>query len=157
VLEHEFVHVLNLQQTDFAVPHWLTEGLAVHLEDQPRPAKWTLLLASRAQDEKLFNLDTLTLGFIRPASSDDWTLAYCQAELYVEYLLQQYGDDAIAKLLAAYADRLSTPDGSGAMLRRRRSKTSKRVTRPIIKSRSPAAGQLVPRVVADAGPASAGR
>ncbi len=107
VLRHEFVHVLNLQQTDFAVPHWLTEGLAVYLEDQPRPKKWTILLASRQHD--LFNLDTLTLGFIRPQSSDDWTLAYCQAELYVEFLLKTYGDDAIAKLLAAYRDGLSTP------------------------------------------------
>lgn len=110
VLRHEFVHVLNLQQTDFAVPHWLTEGLAVHLENQPRPKKWTVLLASRAKADKLFNLDTLTLGFIRPQSSDDWTLAYCQAELYVEFLLKNYGDDAIAKLLAAYRDRLSTAE-----------------------------------------------
>ena len=57
----------------------------------------------------MFDLDTLTLGFIRPQSSDDWTLAYCQAELYVEYLLASYGDDAINKLLAAYADRSTTP------------------------------------------------
>src|SRR5439155_20097120 len=110
VLRHEFVHVLNLQQTDFAVPHWLTEGLAVHLEDQPRPHKWTALLASRAGSNELFNLDTLTLGFIRPQSSDDGTLAYCQAELYVEYLLATYGADAVAKLLAAYAERCTTSE-----------------------------------------------
>lgn len=110
VLRHEYVHVLNLQQTDFAVPHWLTEGLAVHLENLPRPKKWTVLLASRAKAGELFDLDTLTLGFIRPQSSDDWTLAYCQAELYVEFLLKTYGDDAIAKLLAAYRDRHSTAE-----------------------------------------------
>jgi Flp pilus assembly protein TadD len=109
VLRHELVHVLNLQQTDFAVPHWLTEGLAVHLELQPRPKKWLELLARRHQAGELFNLDTLTLGFIRPASSDDWTLAYCQAELYVSYMLGTYGDDATGKLLAAYGERLSTP------------------------------------------------
>jgi tetratricopeptide (TPR) repeat protein len=108
VLRHELVHVLNLQQTQFAVPHWLTEGLAVHLEGQPRPKKWTEMLVSRARNGELFNLDTLTLGFIRPQSSDDWTLAYCQAELYVEYLLATYGDDAINRLLAAYADRCAT-------------------------------------------------
>src|SRR4029450_940663 len=66
VLRHEYVHVLNLQQTDFAVPHWLTEGLAVYLENQPRPQKWTILLASRAKERELFNLNNLTLGFIRP-------------------------------------------------------------------------------------------
>jgi cellulose synthase operon protein C len=110
VLRHELVHVLNLQQTDFAVPHWLTEGLAVHLEGQPRPKKWTEILVRRAKADELFDLDTLTLGFIRPQSSDDWTLAYCQAELYVEYLLATYGEDAITKLLAAYADRCSTEE-----------------------------------------------
>ena len=26
VLRHEFMHVLNLQQTDFNIPHWFTEG-----------------------------------------------------------------------------------------------------------------------------------
>ena len=114
VLRHELVHVLNLQQTDFAVPHWLTEGLAVHPEAQPRPSKWNALLARRRKEGQLFNLDTLTLGFIRPQSSDDWTLAYCQAELYVEYLLASYGDEAINKLLAAYADRSTTP-GIGAV------------------------------------------
>jgi tetratricopeptide (TPR) repeat protein len=110
VLRHELVHVLNLQQTDFAVPHWLTEGVAVHLENQPRPKKWTELLVSRSKDGELFNLDTLTLGFIRPQSSDDWTLAYCQAELYVEYLLKTYGDESINKLLAAYAERCTTAE-----------------------------------------------
>src|SRR5262245_30460211 len=110
VLRHELVHVINLQQTDFAVPHWLTEGLAVHLEAQPRPKKWTELLVHRAAANELYDLDTLTLGFIRPQSSDDWTLAYCQAELYVEFLLSKYGDQAISKLLAAYADRYTTDE-----------------------------------------------
>ena len=59
---------------------------------------------------KLFNLDTINLGFIRPHSSDEWTLAYCQAELYAEYMLERFGDDAIAKMLAAYADNLTTPE-----------------------------------------------
>jgi Flp pilus assembly protein TadD len=110
VLRHEFVHVVNLQQTDFHVPHWLTEGIAVHLEDQPRPAKWTEILAKRARADDLFDLDDITFGFIRPKSSDDWTLAYCQSELYVEYLQKTYGEDAIARLLAAYADRCSTAE-----------------------------------------------
>lgn len=35
-------------------------------------------------------------------------LAYCQAELYAEYMLEAYGEDALAKMLSAYADNLST-------------------------------------------------
>jgi Tfp pilus assembly protein PilF len=54
------------------------------------------------------NLDTINYGFIRPANSEEWTLAYCQAELYCEYVVATFGDDALAKLLKAYRENLST-------------------------------------------------
>jgi tetratricopeptide (TPR) repeat protein len=109
VLRHEFVHVVNLQQTDFNIPHWFTEALAVLNEDLPRPTAWLELLARRQAEDKLFDLESINLGFIRPSSSDDWTLAYAQAELYAEYALAAHGEDALARLLAAYADNLPTP------------------------------------------------
>ncbi len=107
VLRHEFVHVVNLQQTDFRIPHWLTEGLAVHLENQPRLPEWNKLLVKRADAGKLFQLDDITFGFIRPSNHDDWTLAYCQAELYVDYLRERFGPESPSKLLAAIAERKS--------------------------------------------------
>jgi tetratricopeptide (TPR) repeat protein len=110
VLQHEFVHVINLQQTDFNIPHWFTEALAVLNEGYPRPQSWNDLLAESHGRDKLFNLDSINLGFIRPHSSAEWTLAYCQAELYAEYMLERFGDDAIARMLAAYADNLTTPE-----------------------------------------------
>lgn len=110
VLRHEFVHVVNLQQTGFNIPHWYTEALAVHNEDLPRPAEWNALLKERFDAKKLFNLSDINTGFIRPKSSGDWTLAYCQAEIYAEYMLARFGDDALAKMLAAYADMLTTPE-----------------------------------------------
>jgi tetratricopeptide (TPR) repeat protein len=108
VLRHEFVHVVNLQQTHFNIPHWFTEALAVHNEGYPRPRLWDELLAQRVPTGKIFNLETINGGFIRPSSSDDWAMAYCQAELYAQYMLDHFGDDAIAKMLAAYADNLNT-------------------------------------------------
>jgi tetratricopeptide (TPR) repeat protein len=109
VLKHEFVHVLNLQQTDFNIPHWFTEALAVLNEQGPRPQAWSDLLAARLAADSLFTLETINRGFIRPRSSDDWTLAYCQAEIYAEYMLERFGADALSKMLAAYADNLDTP------------------------------------------------
>jgi Tfp pilus assembly protein PilF len=109
VLRHEFVHVINLQQTDFAIPHWFTEALAVRSEDQPRPKEWNQLLASRLADDTLFTLDSINLGFIRPASNLDWQLAYCQAELYADYMVERAGAESIQKMLAAYRDRMETP------------------------------------------------
>lgn len=110
VLKHEFVHVINLQQTDFNIPHWFTEALAVLNEGYPRPQSWNDLLAESVAKNKLFDLESINLGFIRPHSSDEWTLAYCQAELYAQYMLERFGEDAIAKMLAAYADNLTTPE-----------------------------------------------
>lgn len=110
VVKHEFVHVINLQQTEFNIPHWFTEALAVLSEGYPRPQSWDELLAARGRQNKLFDLDSINLGFIRPHSSDDWTLAYCQASLYAQYMLDQYGHDAVAKMLSAYADNLTTAE-----------------------------------------------
>ncbi len=110
VLKHEFVHVINLQQTHFNIPHWYTEALAVLNEGYPRPQSWDDLLIDRVPTGKIFNLDDINLGFIRAHSSEEWALAYCQAELYAEYMLETYGDDALAKMLAAYADNLNTRD-----------------------------------------------
>lgn len=109
VLRHEFVHVVNLQQTDFNIPHWFTESLAVYNEDLPRPASWHKLLVEAVKNDKLFDLDTINGGFVRPKTSGEWNLAYCQAELYAEYMLGRFGDEALAKMLAAYADNLTTP------------------------------------------------
>jgi cellulose synthase operon protein C len=109
VLKHEFVHVLNLQQTDFSIPHWFTEALAVGSEGPVRPQSWNALLAERVPKNQLFNLDTINLGFVRPQSSLDWQMAYCQADLYARYLTKTYGADAPAKMLAAYRDNLNTP------------------------------------------------
>jgi Flp pilus assembly protein TadD len=69
---------------------------------------WNEILARRVAEGNLYTLDNLNMGFVRPASSDDWTLAYYQATLYVRYLAETYGDDVPGKMLAAYADNLST-------------------------------------------------
>ena len=108
VVRHEFVHIITLQQTRFNIPHWYTEALAVMSEGYPRPAQWDTLLVQRSAQGKLMNLDDIDLGFIRPRTPGDWLLAYCQSELYAQYMNQTYGPGATAKLLGAYRDRLTT-------------------------------------------------
>jgi len=104
VLRHELVHIFNLEQTDMQVPHWLTEGLAVANEGIARPPEWNRILIERFSADNLLNLDTVTLGFVRPRSPDEWALAYCQSNLYVEYIKKTFGDKSIGALLAAYAE-----------------------------------------------------
>lgn len=103
VLRHELVHLFNLDQTDFLVPHWFTEGLAVSHEGFPRRPDWNKLLADRAAAGRLLTLDTIDLAFIRPRDALEWTQAYCQAQLYVEYIESAHKPEAIGKLLALFA------------------------------------------------------
>jgi tetratricopeptide (TPR) repeat protein len=110
VLRHELVHIFNLEQTHFLVPHWLTEGLAVSNEGFPRPGIWNQILRERFVADKLLDLDTVDLGFIRPSGPEEWNLAYCQSQLYVEYAKKTHGDAVVGALLAAYADGLNTAD-----------------------------------------------
>lgn len=107
VIRHELVHIFNLAQTDFQVPHWLTEGLAVRNEGTGRPPPWNVILRDRFNKDDLLTLDTIQLGFVRPRSPDEWTLAYCQSLLYVEYMIDKFGLPSIGKMLDAYREGLS--------------------------------------------------
>ena len=111
VLTHELVHVITLQQTEFNIPHWYTEALAVESEGYPRPQEWNRMLLERVPNRKLLNLDTINLGFIRPKEPDDRQMAYCQAQLYARYMLKRFGNDALIKMLMAY--RRGTHDRPG--------------------------------------------
>ena len=102
------MHIFNLAQTDFLVPHWLTEGLAVRNEGGNRPPMWNAVLRDRFEKNDLLNLDNIVLAFVRPRNQEEWSLAYCQANLYVEYLIKTYGIGAIGPMLNAYRDGLST-------------------------------------------------
>jgi cellulose synthase operon protein C len=109
VLTHELVHVITLQQTEFNIPHWYTEALAVDSEGYPRPQEWNRLLLERVPKRtKLLNLDTINVGFIRPNEPDDRQMAYCQAQLYAHYMLKRFGPDALIKMLMAYRRGLTT-------------------------------------------------
>jgi tetratricopeptide (TPR) repeat protein len=107
VLRHELVHIFNLEQTNFLVPHWFTEGLAVLNEGFPRPPEWNRLLVRRVPD-KLLNLSNINMGFMRPRSREEWNLAYLQSLLYVQYMKEKYGPRTVGELLAAYRAGLDT-------------------------------------------------
>lgn len=110
VLRHEVVHIFNLAQTGYLVPHWFTEGLAVSNEGFPRPPSWNKMLLERVPAGRLLDLDRIDLAFIRPRDPLEWQQAYCQAQLYVEYLEKQYGTKAIGALLAAFAEGKTTAE-----------------------------------------------
>lgn len=108
VLKHELVHVFTLQQTRYKIPHWFTEALAVRSEGSARPQKFNQLLAERVPKNEIYSLDELDGVFVRPKSSDNWNFAYCQSLLCADFMIEEFGDDALKKLLTAYQNQNST-------------------------------------------------
>jgi tetratricopeptide (TPR) repeat protein len=117
VIRHELVHIFNLAQTKYQVPHWFTEGLAVANEGFPRPPSWNQMLIERVPAGKTLNLDTIDLAFIRPRDAMEWQQAYCQANLYIEYIEKAHGKQAIGKMLAEFAKGSTAPQVIEATLK----------------------------------------
>ena len=107
VLRHEFVHILTLQQTRFNIPHWYTEALAVRTEGVT-PPEWDTMLLRRVPAGDVFTLADINSGFQRPEEPEDWQMAYCQSWLYAKYIADRFGEQAHARLLAAYRRSLTT-------------------------------------------------
>lgn len=109
VLRHEFTHTVTLAATKNRIPHWMTEGLAVH--EQPIPQSWAAkqLLNAAVREDRLFTLDSIDWGFMRPKRPDDRSLAYAQGEWMVQYAIERFGHPIVRKLLDAFRDGKDQP------------------------------------------------
>ncbi len=104
VLRHEYTHTVTLSMTRNRIPHWLTEAVAVALEDTPRTFDTCQMLAAAWRTDTLFDLDAINWGFIRPRKATDRAQAYAQGRWMVEFIERAYGWDALCKLLFSYAE-----------------------------------------------------
>lgn len=116
VLRHEYTHTVTLSATSNRIPHWFTEACAVWQQEdrQNFEAVGTLIAATR--EDRLFPVDELDWGFIRPRRGGDRGLAYAQAEWMMEYIIETYGFDKIGGLLAAFNDGKSQSEALGQVL-----------------------------------------
>lgn len=103
VVQHEYVHTVTLSRTKNRLPHWFTEASAVYLEDSPRAYSTAQLLARSWENNDLFDLDTINIGFVRPKKQTDRALAYAQGHWMYEYIIERYGAKAPLDLMDAYA------------------------------------------------------
>jgi tetratricopeptide (TPR) repeat protein len=99
VLTHEFTHTVTLAATENRIAHWFTEGLAVYQEDSPRAFIWIELLVDAIRHDRLFTLESIDWGFVRPQRQGDRQMAYAQAEWMVEYIVERFGYDSIKRML----------------------------------------------------------
>jgi hypothetical protein len=116
ILSHEVLHLVIAEATDnpfAAPPAWLDEGLATFYQtvDDPR------LEAALAQAVRTGRLPTLrALGGGFGTDPERALLGYAASRSVVVYLLATYGEDGIARLLAAYRAGASDDEALGRSL-----------------------------------------
>jgi len=103
VLQHEFVHTVTLNQTDYRIPHWFTEGTAVTQEITGRSYQDCMLLALALRADKLFSLSDINWAFIRPKTPRDRPLAYAQASWMIQYITATFGHGAVRQMLGRFS------------------------------------------------------
>jgi len=110
-LWHEIAHTFHMELSDYRVPRWFTEGLAVYEERLARPG-WgedvsPEFLRARASNQ-LPPLSRLSEVFVRPASGEQLGHAYLMASLAAEYFETLKGPDVTRRMLIAYGRGMDT-------------------------------------------------
>ena len=112
-LWHEIAHSVHMSLSQQRVPRWFSEGLAV--EDQRRAregwghgASVTFLQAFEAG--RLPPASRLNDGFMRPEFPGQVVLSYYQASLLFDFIEEEWGFDAVRRLLRGYAGGSTTEE-----------------------------------------------
>ena len=110
-LWHELAHVITIQMSDQRIPRWLTEGISVYEQKVARP-EWArtqdMEFAEAMAAKETIKLKDLINAFQNPKLI---SIAYFQASLVIDDLVQIYGDDGLHKLIRAFARGVDT-DGA---------------------------------------------
>jgi Flp pilus assembly protein TadD len=111
-LWHEMSHVYVLTATNYRVPRWFTEGLAVHEETQASP-EWgdrvtpEILVAMR--DKKLLPVEKIDRGFIYPEYPSQVIVSYFEAGSMCDYIGQRWGEAKLLDMVHAFTELTPTP------------------------------------------------
>lgn len=103
VIRHELAHSFIRSLTGSNIPAWLNEGISMHLAGDNLADRMPPLLAAAARSP-LPSLRQLESSFTRLSSSSSARLAYSQALLATECLVQQYGFSDLVRLLDLLAE-----------------------------------------------------
>jgi len=104
VLRHELTHTVTLSATGNRIPQWLTEACAVWEQPDRRNHESVRALVEAVRHGRLLPIDELDWGFVRPTRRGDRTLAYAQAELIMEYVIETKGFETALAMLADFRD-----------------------------------------------------
>lgn len=116
VLWHEFCHVITLSKTNNRMPRWLSEGISVYEERQQNKAwgqSMTPTYRKMILGDDLTPVSQLSAAFLRPPSSQHLMFAYYESSMVVEYLIAEYGSDALNGILNELAKGVAFNDAVG--------------------------------------------
>lgn len=107
VLRHEYTHTITLAASNNRIPHWFTEALAVFEQPDRRNFQAVQMLVQATRAGRLFTVQEMDWGFVRPRRAGDRELAYAQAEWTAEYIIARYGYESIVKMIEGFRDGLT--------------------------------------------------
>ena len=112
-IPHELAHVLTYEVTGSrsqykTLPIWLTEGIA-SMAETPNP-DYPRSISQATEKQALIPLADLCLSF--PPDMSRVTLAYAESESFVRFIVKQYGNSGLQKLIHAYMDGLDCQQGT---------------------------------------------
>jgi hypothetical protein len=109
---HELSHVYVLNMTNFRVPRWFTEGLAVHEETAASP-EWGDRLDPHVimaiKDKKLLPIAELDRGFVHPTYPTQVVVSYFEAGRICDFINQEWGWPKLLAMIDDFAGGASTP------------------------------------------------
>jgi tetratricopeptide (TPR) repeat protein len=107
VLWHEFCHVVTLHKTRNKMPRWLSEGISVY-EEREADATWGQSMTPQYREiilsGKMAPVSRLSSAFLSPPTPLHLQFAYYESSLVVEYLVEEFGMDALQKILSDLGD-----------------------------------------------------
>jgi hypothetical protein len=108
VLRHEYAHlVLARALKGHEAPQWLDEGFTM-LQSRGWNLSWTYILSRGVLSKTLIPLAELADGF--PLDQHQAQLAYAQSFSFVSYIKNEYGAEALARLIKGIAHGLDAEE-----------------------------------------------
>jgi len=110
---HELSHVYTLNMTNFRIPRWFTEGLAVHEETSVSP-EWGDRLDPHVimaiKDKKLLPVAELDRGFVRPSYPEQVVVSYFEAGRICDFINHEWGWPKLLAMIHDFGGGASTPE-----------------------------------------------
>ncbi len=112
-LWHELSHVYILTLTNYRVPRWFTEGVAVH-EESATNADWgdrvTPSIITAIRDKKLLPVAKIDRGFVHPSYPSQVIVSYYQAGRICDYIAKRWGEKKLLDIAHQFAKNRPTVD-----------------------------------------------